>query len=35
MHLIVAFAAPLSEEGRAALSSLATPALDGLLGHWR
>ena len=35
MHLIVAFAAPLSEEGRAALSSLATPTLEGLLGRWR
>jgi hypothetical protein len=34
MHLIVPYAAPLSDEGRAAMSSLATPALDTLLRHW-
>ena len=34
MHLIVPFAAPLAEGARAALSSLATPALDRLLARW-
>ncbi len=33
MHLIVPFAAPLSDDGRAALSRLATPALDALLAR--
>jgi hypothetical protein len=35
VHLIVPFAAPLSDAGRDALSHLATPALDALLAHWR
>ncbi len=34
MHLIVAFAAPLAEDSRAALSALVTPALDRLLAGW-
>jgi hypothetical protein len=34
MHLLVAFAAPLSEGARAALPALATPALDKLLARW-
>ena len=34
MHLLIAFAAPLSEGVRAALPALATPALDNLLARW-
>lgn len=34
MHLIVPFAAPLSEPGRAALPALTTPGLDALLRDW-
>jgi hypothetical protein len=34
MHLIVAFAAPLSEGARAVLPTLATPALERLLARW-
>lgn len=34
MHLLIAFAAPLSEGMRAALPRLATPALDRLLARW-
>jgi hypothetical protein len=34
MHLVVPFAAPLSEAGRAALARLDTPALDALLARW-
>jgi hypothetical protein len=35
VHLIVPFAAPLSDAGRDALSRLATPALDALLAQCR
>ena len=34
MHLLIAFAAPLSEGLRAALPQLALPALKGLLARW-
>jgi len=34
MHLIVSFAAPLAEDGRAMLSALAAPALERLLADW-
>jgi hypothetical protein len=34
MHLLIAFAAPLSEGARAALPALATPALDNVLARW-
>jgi hypothetical protein len=34
VHLIVSFAAPLADGGRAALPSLATPALERLLADW-
>jgi hypothetical protein len=33
MHLLIAFAAPLSEAGRQALSTLALPRLQALLAH--
>jgi hypothetical protein len=35
MHLIIPFASVMSEGGREALSSLATPALDALLSQWQ
>jgi len=35
MHLILPFAAPLAEPARAALPTLATPALERLLAGWR
>ena len=35
MHLLIPFAAPLSEAGRQALQSLRLPHLDALLSRWR